>query len=94
MAVLDNAVGAVARVLLRLDRADMIEVVVASLLPHLPLKDDHQEDWVVYESLAYASDFLSEETRSKLAGKAAAALADSRVESRLARAALERIMRG
>jgi len=70
----------------------MVEIVVRSLINHLPLRDDHQEDWVVYDALAHALPYLSADTLQGLRAKASLALKDEKVESKLAKMALVRII--
>lgn len=53
LAVVDNASALVARCLLREDfPAEAVEGVTNELLEYLPLKFDHDEDWIVYTSLS------------------------------------------
>jgi hypothetical protein len=104
-AVVDNACGAVARVLAALcasgrGQAALIQLVAESLLPHLPLRADHQEDWAVYDALARSREFLSAEARAQVRAVAQHALralqdgeADSAGGGRFARQVLEQLVR-
>ena len=53
-AVVDNACGAIARILLAVSPAQLpLSQVLPPLFVHLPLKFDHEEDGVVFEALAH-----------------------------------------
>jgi len=92
--VVDNAAGAVARVVARLERGPLVDAVVAALVNFLPLRDDHEEDWAVYQAVAHALPSLSPATKAALQAKARLAAADPAVKGRMARAALDEILRG
>ena len=81
LAVMDNACGAVARLLGRLVQlnalsADKIEAVVGGLVAALPIREDHLEDWVCYDTLALVASAVSPPTRGLIRDVAARAVQD------------------